>query len=181
MTTAKKYIPHYTVADYSRWEGDWELFDGIAVSMAPGPFGPHQSLGRKLMRLLEDALLSAKCDAEVTYELDWIVSDDTVVRPDVLVICGEIPERYLESPPALIVEVLSDSTRHRDRTYKRDLYESQGVTAYLLADPDAMSLEAFVLGDSGKYEALPTSSELRLAICQDCEITLATGSLFSGR
>lgn len=181
MTTAKKYIPHYTLADYSRWEGDWELFDGIAVSMAPGPFGRHQSMVGDLLMMFRDSLRAANCHANAVHELDWIVSNDTVVRPDVLVVCGEVPERYLESPPALIVEVLSDSTRERDRTYKRDLYESQGVTAYLLADPDAMSLEAFVLGDSGKYEALPTSSELRLVICQDCEITLAIGSLFSGR
>ncbi len=178
MTAAKKFIPHYTIADYSRWEGDWELWEGIPVSMAPGPFGRHQALVGDLLVMLRQALRAASCNASAVHELDWIVTADTVVRPDVLVICGEIPERHLESPPALIVEVLSDSTRQRDRIHKRDLYEAQGVTAYMLADPEAESLEVLVLGPSGEYEVLPKSNELRLTICQDCEITLATGSLF---
>jgi hypothetical protein len=25
MSTVPRYIPHYTVEDYRRWEGDWEL------------------------------------------------------------------------------------------------------------------------------------------------------------
>jgi Uma2 family endonuclease len=178
MTAAKKYIPHYTWDDYRLWEGDWELWKGIAVSMSPGPFGPHQSLARKITRLLEDALLSATCCAEVVPELDWIVTNDTVIRPDVMVICGQVPERYLETPPALIVEVLSESTRERDRTFKRDLYETQGVTAYLIADPDERTLEVFTLNESSRYETVPDSGELRLRICKSCEVRLSTGSLF---
>ncbi|WP_261344782.1 hypothetical protein [Neorhodopirellula pilleata] len=32
MTALRKYVPHYTFADYRTWEGDWELWDGIADS-----------------------------------------------------------------------------------------------------------------------------------------------------
>ncbi len=42
MSRALKYIPNYTLTDYRRWEGDWELWDGIPVSMSPSPFGTHQ-------------------------------------------------------------------------------------------------------------------------------------------
>lgn len=70
MSTVSKYIPQYTVADYAQWEGEWELWDGIAVSMAPGPFGRHQRVDRLLMRKLEDAIVDASCQAEVSYELD---------------------------------------------------------------------------------------------------------------
>ncbi|MGB7326599.1 MAG: Uma2 family endonuclease [Rubripirellula sp.] len=178
MTAAKKYIPHYTIEDYARWEGDWELWDGVPVSMAPGPFGRHQKLAGDIMMLLRDALKTAECNAEVTFELDWIVSDDTVVRPDVLVICDGIPDRHLETTPALIVEVLSESTRDRDQTYKRDLYEREGVTVYLIADPDARTLQVLRLNESGKYEVVPESGELRLTICESCELTLAMSSLF---
>ena len=27
--------PHYTIEDYRRWEGEWELIDGVAISMTP--------------------------------------------------------------------------------------------------------------------------------------------------
>lgn len=177
MTVAKKYIPHYTIEDYSRWEGDWELWEGVPVSMAPGPFGKHQKLGRKIMRLLEDAVESAKCTAEVTYELDWIISNDTVVRPDILIVCGEAPDLHLETAPALIVEVLSESTRTRDQTYKRDLYEREGVTAYLIADPDARTIEVLALNGSGQYQSAPNSDRVQLTLCGDCELDLNLSSL----
>ncbi len=37
--------------------------------------------------------------------------------------------------PILIVEVLSDSTRRRDRMQKRDLYMDAGVAEYWIVDP----------------------------------------------
>lgn len=177
MTVAKKYIPHYTVEDYSRWEGDWELWEGVAVSMAPGPFGRHQKLAGDITSRIEDALTSANSEAEVVHSLDWIVNGDTVVRPDVLVICGGIPDLHLETPPALIVEVLSESTRTRDEIYKRDLYEREGVTAYLIADPDARTIEVLTLNSSGQYESTPVSDHVRLTLCGDCELDLNLSSL----
>jgi Uma2 family endonuclease len=53
-------------------------------------------------------------------ELDWVVSEDTVARTDLLVVCGEVPERHLESLPSLILEVLSPTTKANDWGYKRD-------------------------------------------------------------
>lgn len=36
---AEKYLPRYTVEDYNRWEGDWELIEGIPYASAPSPSG----------------------------------------------------------------------------------------------------------------------------------------------
>jgi len=35
MSLAEKDVPRYTVSDYQHWEGDWELIEGIAISMSP--------------------------------------------------------------------------------------------------------------------------------------------------
>ena len=35
---------YYTYDDYIKWEGDWELIDGIAYAMAPSPLKTHQNL-----------------------------------------------------------------------------------------------------------------------------------------
>ena len=48
MRTASKYDPHYTVADYEQWSGDWELWKGTAVAMTPSPFGKLQLVGANL-------------------------------------------------------------------------------------------------------------------------------------
>ena len=105
MSAVPKYIPQYTVDDYSTWEGDWELWDGIAVSMSPSPFGAHQLVLFNLAGELRTQLRNQDCGAVVMGEIDWIISRETVVRPDVVVLCGDAPEvgrpqaRHDESPP----------------------------------------------------------------------------------
>jgi len=45
---ALNYIEYYTYEDYKRWEGDWELIEGMPYSMAPAPFKRHQNLSLKI-------------------------------------------------------------------------------------------------------------------------------------
>jgi len=40
---------HYTYDDYKLWEGDWELFDGVAVAMSPAPMRKHQSVASSII------------------------------------------------------------------------------------------------------------------------------------
>lgn len=178
MNALKQFIPQYTVQDYQHWEGDWELWSGIPVSMSPGPFGRHQRAARNLVQELSGALLSVKCNAEVLYELDWVVSQNTVVRPDVVVICGQGPDEHLVSPPAIVAEVLSKSTQQRDQTYKRDLYREQNVEAYLLLDPEAETLQVDRKDSDGNWHTEQVTNRATLRLCSDCEITITRASLF---
>jgi Uma2 family endonuclease len=180
MSAAMKYAPRYTIQDYRLWQGDWELWDGIAVAMTPSPFGKHQALLVSLASELRGALRVAGCGAIAIVELDWIISEHTVVRPDVIVVCGDAPEKHLERPPALIAEILSPSTRQNDLTYKRDLYASQGVGIYLIVDPEAKTIEQLSLTLAGTYESAHASSRLEVTICEDCAIGVDLKGLFSG-
>ena len=180
MTAAKKYIPHYTVKDYRQWEGDWELWDGIAIAMTPSPFGRHQALVTRLVIALQNELGRTDCPAEVVFELDWIIADDTVVRPDVTVICGAIPDEHLHETPALVAEVISEATETRDRTYKRDLYDEQGVAVYLLLDPAAKTLEIYQRDATGKWVHERVIDSVDFRLCEDCDIHLDRASLFTG-
>ncbi len=101
MSTARRYIPHYTRADYEQWEGDWELWQGVPVAMTPSPFSPHQNYSYRITRALWDGIEAAKCEAVVLQDVDWIISDDTIVRPDIFILCGDVPERHVTQPPAL--------------------------------------------------------------------------------
>lgn len=62
---------------------------------------------------------------------------------------GIIGEKYIEGPPDLIVEVLSPSTRERDRVTKRRLYARFGVRELWLVDPDARTIEVCVHTGAG--------------------------------
>ena len=38
MGIALRYLPRYTVKDYLKWEGDWELVEGIPFALASPSF-----------------------------------------------------------------------------------------------------------------------------------------------
>jgi Uma2 family endonuclease len=175
---APKYNPHYKLSDYEQWEGSWELWSGVAVAMTPSPFGKHQKALTKLAHVMMTALEQSTCsDCEVVVELDWIISEDTVVRPDLSVCCGSDIERFIESPPVLIAEVLSDGTALKDRTAKRALYASQGVDFYFLIDTDQEEIEILKLVGSG-YEPLQSSDKVEIALSDTCTVTVSLGNKY---
>ena len=141
MSSAQKFLPSYTINDYQHWEGDWELIEGIAVSMSPSPFGPHERTVAEIARSIGNSLDEQGTDCRVYAGLDWIISDDTVVRPDVMVVCGDQPEKHLEKAPIIVVEVLSASTRKLDIGSKRRIYGEAGVQIYLIVDVEKKTIE----------------------------------------
>ena len=179
MSAIPKYLPHYTLADYALWQGDWELWQGVPVAMTPSPFGRHQWVAGQIVRQFSNSL-DANCDdCFVLMETDWIVSEDTVVRPDIVIVCGPFPERHIVEPPRLIVEVLSPSTEEKDRTAKLDLYAAQSVEFYLLVDPIGKCIEAFRRDAvTGKYAAMPGWDALAFELGSNCVARLDLRSLF---
>lgn len=95
-------LPHYTVLDYHRWEGEWELIRGIPYAIAPSPTILHRWVRIATSHQLAE-LLAAYPNCLALDETDWIVSEDTVVWPDVMVICDE----FSTKAPHLIFEVVS--------------------------------------------------------------------------
>jgi Uma2 family endonuclease len=60
------------------------------------------------------------------------------------------PNRFLPLVPDLVVEVLSVSTRSRDRGEKKAIYERNGVREYWLIDCMERTMKRFVL-DAGRF------------------------------
>lgn len=177
MSTAPRYIPRYTVEDYAQWEGAWELIDGVPIAMTPSPFGPHERVVSELARRIGNELVRNRCPCRVYTNLDWIVSSHTVVRPDVMVVCGEQPARHLERSPIVAVEVLSDSTRHQDSTAKRDLYRENHVPHYLIIDPDLRAIE-WITRERSRRLRDDENSQLAMNLSDDCSIQIQCGHLF---
>jgi Uma2 family endonuclease len=173
---AISYKPRYTVADYITWEGDWELWDGTPVSMSPSPNYRHQRVGARLVRSLEAQLEKDEAchDCHLAYEVDWHIDEYTIVRPDLLIVCGPEPEDFVKTPPALVVEILSPSTAEKDRTAKRELYASQGVPHYLIIDPDSLAI-THLTPENERGAPLTTGTELLLH--GTCRIMIDPASL----
>ncbi|MCE7870331.1 Uma2 family endonuclease [bacterium CPR1] len=170
-----RYIPHYKVNDYQLWEGQWELWSGVPIAMSPSADRLHQRISGRLFQRLDEALRAGGCRrCEVLYEIDWVAAEDTVFRPDLLVTCDEGSSKFITRAPALVVEILSPSTRSKDLLYKREAYEGLGVAYYLIVDPEAHQVSLLVR-DEGRYVE---RREARLSLHRDCQIELRLDGLF---
>ena len=142
MSIAAKYRPNYTYEDYCQWEGKWELIEGMPYAMSPAPVPAHQSVSVLLSFEFVKALKRCK-NCKLFQPLDWKIKEDTIVQPDLLIVCDTIQKKFLDFPPVLVVEILSPSTASKDRGEKMELYQSQKVKYYLIVDPQFKKLEIY--------------------------------------
>lgn len=170
MGYAQRKEQRFTYADYQRWpeEARYELIDGEAFLMAPAPLIEHQIIAGEIFRQLANALDGQACTPFVAPvdvrlpradEADEAV--DTIVQPDVLVVCdpAKIDRRGVRGAPDWLVEVLSPSTAAHDQIAKRRTYERAGVREYWLVHPTDRTLTVHWLVD-GRY-GIPEISELK--------------------
>lgn len=129
----------------------YELLDG-GLHVTPAPSPRHQRVSKRLQRLLE-AYFEVRGLGEVfDAPIDLILTPHDVLQPDLLVVAdtNSISARGIESPPLLVVEVLSPYTRDYDRTTKASRYAALGVRNYWLVDPELQQLRCY-RADAGKY------------------------------
>lgn len=137
-------IESYTVADYEYWEGDWELIYGQPLAMTPSPGITHQRLSAAVFRQLDRALENCP-QCEALYEIDLELADDTIVRPDLVVICYPAQGERLTRAPELIFEIVSIRTCRRDEVVKFELYERESINYYCLVYPETKKIKVFSL------------------------------------
>jgi Uma2 family endonuclease len=137
---------HHTYADYLIWSATYgnELLDGIAyVRDPPSPSRVHQEIVGEIHRQVANALQGKRArayvapfDVRLPKRGDADDQIDTVVQPDVLVVCDlhKVDDRGVRGAPDWIAEVLSPSTATYDRTRKLSAYERAGVPELWLVD-----------------------------------------------
>jgi Uma2 family endonuclease len=180
MGSAVKILPHYTYDDYKLWEGKWEIIEGIPYAMSPAPVPKHQYIANNIGGELRNLLKSSGCKKCIASQaIDYIVTEDTVVQPDVLLYCGKTTKPFLDFTPKLVAEILSPSTAMKDRHTKFNLYEKAGVKWYLLVNPETEIVQVFVI-ENGEYtlkeegHAFTYSFELEV----DCRIGVDFGEIW---
>jgi Uma2 family endonuclease len=145
MAPAIKLEKRYTYKDYLTWPDDerWELINGIAYNMSPAPTRWHQRLLMVLANKFYNFLEGKPCqpfvapfDVRLTDKETINDETDTVVQPDIVVICDEtkLDDRGCNGAPDFLVEILSESTASKDLHEKLFLYERFGVKEYWIVD-----------------------------------------------
>jgi len=148
----------YTYADYKDWDlavGErYELIYGEAFAIA-GPNTRHQAVLVELSSQFRVYLRGKPCqvfpapyDVRLFYEEDE--SDDTVVQPDIMVICdkNKIGPEGCRGAPDLVIEILSPSNTAIEMERKFSLYQEAGVREYWIVDSKNNILRVHCFQDS---------------------------------
>jgi Uma2 family endonuclease len=181
MSSLAEKKAYYTYADVLEWDEDVraEIIDGELYMMST-PSRAHQDVIWELSGQLRDFLRGKSCKG---YTAPFGVrlfprddrGDDTVVEPDIVVVCdsSKLDERGCNGAPDLIVEVLSPSTAGYDRVVKFRKYLEAGVREYWIVSPEERIVEAHVL-ENGRYttKTYNETEEVAVTVLPGCVVVL---------
>jgi Uma2 family endonuclease len=196
MTTVSSpgdVVHPFTVSDLEEMPDDgrrYELIDGeLLVSPAPG--WAHQEAAYTLYMLLRQA-----CPADMrVIGAPFAVRPDRYneVQPDVLVArYGDLTPDDLPRAPLLAVEVISPTSRLRDASLKKAVYERLGAPSYWLVDPGPEkpwrpepgpgqpSLSVFELTDRGYQQTAHVVGETSWTASQPFPVRVVPADLVRG-
>lgn len=176
--------PHYIteeeyLADEKGREYRCEYIDGEIFPMADfgsngeiramaGAGKNHQRIISRLSRRLDEHFDGTPCEV---FSSDMKIRADKGNKyfyPDIVVTCEKDTDsdsHYVELP-RIIVEVLSNSTRSYDKTFKRLIYQSiPSLEEYVLIEQDSVKIEVarksenwvsnvYFLGDDVRFESI---------------------------
>ncbi|MCD9026328.1 Uma2 family endonuclease [Cohnella silvisoli] len=147
---------YVTYDDYANMPDDgnrYEIADG-RLELMSGPGGLHQVISKTL-----SDTITQTCSQDyiiLTAPFDVILSQIEVRQPDLIIVHRSrksiITRRGIEGSPDVVVEILSPSTRRRDKLDKIKSYAKYEVPEYWIVDPDSYSLELYLLRENGVYE-----------------------------
>ena len=170
----------YTYSDYCTWDDElrWELIDGVAYAMS-APNTVHQSISFNILMELGTYLKDKSCKvfhAPFDVRLNADKGDDTVVQPDIIVICDKsiITDTGCKGAPDMVIEIISPSSSRRDRTIKFDKYREAGVCEYWIVDPDTKTMAVHILKDD-EYTtcAYTDKASVPIHVLEGCTIGLS--------
>lgn len=187
MSTSARSEPRLTYDDLLLFPDDGqrhELIDGEHY-VTPTPVLRHQRLLGRLHLAVASYLLAHPGHGEVLLSpFDIVFSQWDVVEPDLMFIARDQPhiltEKIMLGAPALVVEILSPSTRKRDQTLKLRLFEKHGVREYWMVDPDHDTVTVDRLDKHAKFTrvgVLGTDQSLTTPLLPGW--TLPLGQLFA--
>jgi Uma2 family endonuclease len=147
--------------DYVRLPSDGWRYEVIRgeLYMNPAPRPRHQEVVLQLAGRLDRFARERDLGKVYVAPIDVLLPElATPIQPDVLFASKArlaiVQQNFLLGAPDFVAEVLSPSNAKEDRRLKRDTYAEAGVREYWILDPDARSIDTFVLdGESYRQAA----------------------------
>lgn len=110
----------------------YEIIDGEVVMMSPRPTLRHNFVSINIFRIFDTYLRGKPCKA-IPDGTDLYLNEENHYIPDVMIVCerDKLKSNAVYGAPAVVVEVLSFSTRMNDRKNKLRVYEKSGCKGIL--------------------------------------------------
>ncbi len=156
MGVAVKKLTWDDIKDLPEYHGRTEVVDGELV-VSPVPALRHQTVCKRLGIVMDAFVKRHDPGAFYMHPVHVVLSEHVHYEPDLsfiskarLHICQEA---FVEGPPDLVIEVISESNRTHDTVVKYRDYERYGVREYWLVDLREEHIRTLFL-EGGKYVPL---------------------------
>lgn len=159
MTAQRQSHTLFTEKEYWDYEEAFsakhEYFRGEVFAMA-GASPRHNDIAGNIYASLLSQLRGKPCRARISDQRIKVEATTLQTYPDVVVVCPPFrfdPDNKITLLDAtVIVEVLSDSTRHYDQTEKFENYKQlPSLRHYLLVEPDRIRIEYHTRLENGDW------------------------------
>lgn len=141
-SAARKRQGEYTLEDYYLLPDETmpyvEMINGVIYSRL-SPSKTHQIIVRELITDIVNYIRKKKGKCQLFPDpFDTIISNNTLIKPDILVICNDdkLSEDGIQGAPDFVIEVLSKSTKTKDLKKKLPAYREAGVRECWMIDPE---------------------------------------------
>lgn len=151
----------------------YELHNGELVALA-SPSLKHQRISIEISSEIRNYIKTNKGKCEVlAAPFDVKLNDNTVVIPDILVVCdsSKLDDKRCNGAPDFIVEVTSGN-RSNDFTKKLSLYQEYGVREYWIVDPAYERVVVYFFDESYFPNIYTFDQNIPVGIYQKNEIKL---------
>ncbi|MCO5239898.1 MAG: Uma2 family endonuclease [Chitinophagaceae bacterium] len=161
-----------------------EYYKGEIFAMS-GPKMPHNIIFRNLFVGLANKLNGKRCQPFGSDMRVHIEANTLFTYPDISIICGE-PETLNNDNwnvvnPAVIIEILSPSTKNYDRGEKFKLYRDiPTLKEYILVDSENIHIEIFRLNQSNHWELEEYSSSEETLYIRTINENISIADIYNG-
>jgi Uma2 family endonuclease len=178
----------FTIQEYLDMENaateKHEYYKGEIFAMS-GAKMPHNTIARNLLVALGNKLKGKKCQPYGSDARIHIESNTLFTYPDISIICGEVQtlnnDDYNILNPAVIIEILSPSTKNYDRGEKFKLYRDiPTLKEYMLVDSESIHMEVFRLNEKRHWELEEFNSLNDNVLINAIRETLSLSEIYDG-
>jgi len=177
---------NFTIEEYLEMERNsvekHEYYQGEIFAMA-GAGDNHNEIFSNVFGDLAYRLKRKLCKPYGSDMRIYIPENTLFTYPDISIFCKDPSGQQVHpdsfSGPAVIIEILSSSTKYYDRGEKFKLYRDiPGLKEYILIDSESINIEAFRLNEHNHWELEEYKNEDDLLSVQTVQLSLPLHEIY---